>query len=180
MDSKEALKLVRNLVKVGQVSSIDPEKGTVKVLFLDKDDIVSDDIPMLHFEYHMPEVEDQVLCLFFGNGLERGVCLGRFYSDVSLPPANDKDLYKKQVDDDMHIQYHKKTKILKLKVENVEIEVNKGKVSIKAQEVLIGDGAIEGVPLGDTLKDWLDNHTHPNVGKPTSPSPDPSKRVKTV
>ena len=60
MDSKEALKLARNLVKVGQVSSIDPEKGTIKVLFPDKDNIVSDDIPMLHFEYHMPDIEDQV------------------------------------------------------------------------------------------------------------------------
>lgn len=189
MDSKEALKIVRNLVKVGQVSSIDPEKGTVKVTFPDKDDIVSDDIPMLNFEYHMPDIEDQVWCLFLGNGLEAGVCLGKSYSEKTLPPANDKDLYKKQIDENMYIQYHKKTKIFNMKVEGVEIEVNKGKVNIKAEEVLIGDGAIEGVPLGDTLKSWLDNHTHPyswtdpsgsgNTGIP-SPSPEPSKKVKTI
>ncbi|WP_425447726.1 Gp138 family membrane-puncturing spike protein [Dethiothermospora halolimnae] len=57
-------------------------------------------------------------------------------------------------------------------------------------KVKLGDeGAFEGVPKGLTLKEWLDNHTHPiswtdpagsgTSGKP-SPSPNPSEKVKTV
>lgn len=180
MGNNEALKIARNLFKVGQVSSINPEKGMVKVLFPDKDYTVSDFIPMLSFEYNMPKVEDQVWCVFLGNGLESGICLGKTYSEKTLPPANDKDLYKKQIDEDMYIEYNKKTKIFNMKVEGVEIEVNKGTVNVKAEEVIIGDGAVEGVPLGDTLKAWLDNHTHPNTGSPTSESPAPSKKVKTI
>lgn len=45
-----------------------------------------------------------------------------------------------------------------------------------------GPEAEEGVPLGVSLKDWLDSHvhTHPEgpTGPPTSPSPEPSERVK--
>jgi hypothetical protein len=52
-------------------------------------------------------------------------------------------------------------------------------------KVLLGDeNAVEGVPLGDTLKEWLDNHTHPTPAGESSPpssvSPIPSKKVKTV
>lgn len=56
-----------------------------------------------------------------------------------------------------------------------------GEIIIQGGKVYLGDeNAIEGVPLGDTLKAWLDSHTHPNVGAPTSPSPEPSKVVKTI
>lgn len=40
--------------------------------------------------------------------------------------------------------------------------------------------AAEGVPLGDSLKDWLDGHTHPDTSAPTSSSPAPSKKVFTA
>lgn len=54
-----------------------------------------------------------------------------------------------------------------------------GDIIIEGGNVLLGDGAAtEGVPLGDTLKNWLDTHTHPSVGAPTSQSPSPSEVVK--
>lgn len=61
-----------------------------------------------------------------------------------------------------------------------------GEVHIKGSKVYLGgfsDEAIEGVPLGEKLKDWLDNHTHSIPqgisGGPTSESPKPSQVVKT-
>lgn len=84
-NGKEALKIARNLIRVGLVNSSNPNKGTVKVLFPDKDNIVSNDLPMLSFISHMPSVGEQVLCLFLGNGLEEGFCLGSFYSQINLP-----------------------------------------------------------------------------------------------
>lgn len=62
------------------------------------------------------------------------------------------------------------------------------------QLLLGGEDAEEGVPLGATLKEWLDNHTHPvdyswtsgagsstaTSGPPDDPSPDPSEVVKTI
>lgn len=45
-----------------------------------------------------------------------------------------------------------------------------------------GEGAAEAVPLGTTLKQWLDAHTHSanGAGPPTDESPDPSQVVKTL
>lgn len=66
-----------------------------------------------------------------------------------------------------------------------------GDIVIKAGEVYLGsDAAVEGVPLGDSLKEWLDNHTHEydwtSTGgsntskKPTTRSPKPSDVVKII
>lgn len=64
-----------------------------------------------------------------------------------------------------------------------------GDIVIQADgNVLLGENAEEGVPLGTTLKTWLDSHTHPiswtdsggsgTSGSPSSASPAPSEKVK--
>lgn len=59
-----------------------------------------------------------------------------------------------------------------------------GDITIEsAGNVKLGSAnASEGVPLGDQLKTWLDNHTHPTPngtsGAPNSASPTPSQGVK--
>lgn len=66
-----------------------------------------------------------------------------------------------------------------------------GEIIVQGGKVYLGDEtAFEGVPLGDTLKDWLDSHTHPHswtdpggsgsTSPPSAPSPEPSKVVKTI
>lgn len=113
----EALKLARNLIRVGFVNSINARKGTVQVLFPDKDNKVSNDLPLLSFEYNMPKVEDQVVCLFLGNGLENGFCLGNFYSDINPPPQDDEQYFRKQFSDGTYIQYDKNRRQLKISAE---------------------------------------------------------------
>ena len=48
-----------------------------------------------------------------------------------------------------------------------------------ANQLFLGSAsANEGVPLGDSLKEWLDTHSHPATGSPpSSESPDPSEKV---
>ena len=60
-----------------------------------------------------------------------------------------------------------------------------GEIIVQGGKVYLGDeNAIEGVPLGDTLKAWLDSHTHPGAhgetGPPSGTSPPPSQVVKTI
>lgn len=66
---------------------------------------------------------------------------------------------------------------------------NDGDIIIQSDgNVLLGESAEEGVPLGTTLKGWIDSHVHPiswtdgggsgTSGPPTTPSPDPSEKVK--
>lgn len=64
-----------------------------------------------------------------------------------------------------------------------------GEVVIESNSnIYLGDGASEGVPLGDQLKAWLDSHTHPISwtdpagngvsSPPSSSSPSPSDKVR--
>lgn len=60
-----------------------------------------------------------------------------------------------------------------------------GDIIIKGGKIYLGaDTAVEGVPLGNALKTWLDSHTHPSpegeTGPPSSSSPAPSGVVKTI
>ena len=60
-----------------------------------------------------------------------------------------------------------------------------GEIIIQGGKVYLGsEDAEEGIPLGNALKQWLDNHTHPYDGgetqSPSSPSPEPSRVVRTV
>lgn len=75
---------IGNLIRVGNVSDIDASRLAVRVVMPDRDDLVSGWLPLcrppLRYDEYtalvMPEVGEQVLCLFLGNGLEAGFWLG--------------------------------------------------------------------------------------------------------
>ncbi|WP_297429324.1 phage baseplate assembly protein V [Clostridium sp.] len=119
---------IRNLIRVGIVSSINETNGTVRVIFDDKDDMVSDELQLLNSEYNIPEVKEQVLCLFLPNGLQQGFCLGGFYSFINPPPIQNKNLYYKKFDDGTSIQYDKSTK--QLTINSVNKVIINGNVQI--------------------------------------------------
>lgn len=107
-----------NLIRIGIVSSVNEENGTIRALFDDKSNMVSDDLPILSFEYNLPKIGAQVLCLFLPNGLQQGFCLGEFYSDLNIPPVDDKNIYFKKFDDGTSIQYNKTSKELSISSPN--------------------------------------------------------------
>lgn len=56
---------------------------------------------------------------------------------------------------------------------------NNGDIIIEGSNVKIGENATESIPLGDSLKTWLDNHVHTGgTGTPTTSSPNPSSKGK--
>jgi phage baseplate assembly protein V len=110
--------ILKNLIRIGTVSSVNEENGTVRVLFEDKDNMVSDELPLLSYEYDMPDIKDQVLCIFLPNGIEKGFCLGSFYSSVNQPSIRNKNVYYKKFDDGTSIQYNKSTKELTINSEH--------------------------------------------------------------
>ena len=79
-------------IRIGIVSSIDPDRGTAKVTFKDRDGIVSRDLPLnftktLHdYDYCMPDVGERVRCFFDPEAPSRGFILGSFPSDTREPP----------------------------------------------------------------------------------------------
>lgn len=108
------MNILSNLMRVGIVDGIDEQKGTVRVTFPDRDDLVVEDLAMLGFEQNYPDIQDMVLCLFLPNGIQEGFCLGRYYNEQNPPPIRDKNYFVKKIADDVTIKYHKPTKTLSI------------------------------------------------------------------
>lgn len=150
---------IKNVIRIGRVNSIDEKSGMVRVLFDDKDDLVSDWLPLFSFEYSMPKVGEQVLCIFLLNGIQQGFCLRGFFSDIDKPPVQDKDIYFKKFDDDTSIQYNKKTKEFLIKsAKTINLIASNG-VNVTGDVDVNGNIQSSGTII-DT-KGNSNHHTHP-------------------
>ncbi len=98
----EALEaVVLRLVRVGVVTALYPERGTVRVQTPDVhaggQALVSYELPVRFDktcrdkQYHLPDVGEQVLCVFLPTGAEQGFVLGAIYSDADAVPVADAD-----------------------------------------------------------------------------------------
>ena len=73
---------IKRLIRVGTVSSVNAAAGTVRVAFAAQDDMVTYELPVItrgsknNKDYWLPDVDEQVLCLFLPNTSGRGVCDG--------------------------------------------------------------------------------------------------------
>ena len=119
---KNFLKILKNIIRIGDISAVHEKDGTVEVVFSDKSDIVTDPLPYLAFEYNMPQVKDRVLCVFLGNGIASGFCLGKFFSPKSPPPVQDKNIYYKDYFGEAFLKYDKNSKTLTISAENIEFD----------------------------------------------------------
>ncbi|MEY4922225.1 MAG: hypothetical protein RLY17_942 [Pseudomonadota bacterium] len=136
-------RILSQLVRVGTVTSVDDRAVTARVTFDDQDDVVSHNLSVVvkntysNADYWMPDVNEQVLCLFLPVGIEQGWILGSFYDEATLPPAVSGDLRTVKFGDGTTISYDRSLKNLTV---NAVGDVNvtaAGKVVIKASKVTI-------------------------------------------
>ena len=136
--------IAKELFRIGIVKSTNPEKGTVRVEIADVTDhngkaLQSFDLPVIVSKskkdkaYDMPDLEEQVLCLFLGNGLSKGFCLGSFFQDVDTPPVNCQDKFHRSFEDGTWLEYDRAEHKLTADVKG-DIVINAtGKVNVAAQ-----------------------------------------------
>ena len=84
-------------MRIGRISAVNYPAGTVRILYKDKSEEVTKELPLLSNEYYMPEVDDLVFVCHLPNGKEAAVVLGRFWSDKNMPPEGKKGLYRKDM-----------------------------------------------------------------------------------
>ena len=81
-----------DLVRHGEVAAIDAAACRVKVTF-EELEITSDWLPVIQQGasgdkgYWMPAIGEAVVCAFYSDSTEEGVCLGSFYRAGGPPPA---------------------------------------------------------------------------------------------
>ena len=113
MDIKELHSLLKNIIKVGTVSSVDAVNCTVKVEFDDKDGAVSGDLMPFNRgskavkDYWLPDVGEQVSCLLLPNdkNLSTGWILGSYFSEKAPPNAADANIRRIDFGDGSFIEY---------------------------------------------------------------------------
>lgn len=110
--------LLKNLIRVGIISSTNPENCTARVAFEDRAAMVSYDLPVLvrgslqNKDYWMPDPGEQVVCLFLPSGAAQGFILGSLYSAKDTPPVADGNKRHIAFSDGTTIEYDRATHIL--------------------------------------------------------------------
>ncbi|EKB32193.1 phage baseplate assembly protein V [Sutterella wadsworthensis 2_1_59BFAA] len=116
-----------DLIKIGEVSSVDPEKCTARVVFDDEDSLVSYDLQILqrntyeNQDYQMVHPGEDVVCLFLGPGQEDGFIIGSLYAGEIKPPEASLDRRTVVFSDDTRVCYDRQEHKLTVTIEGTEI-----------------------------------------------------------
>lgn len=135
-----------DVIRIGEVSSVDYKNGMVSVIYEDRDDAVTDLLPCLSLddEYKMPAVGDEVVCLHFPNGMAAGICLGKYWNKDNRSELTGKDVFRKELAraaGKAYIQYKNGT--ITIHADNIILDgnvstdkdVKAGGISLKTQGV---------------------------------------------
>lgn len=175
----EALKaLVSELIKVGIVTSTDDRAATARVQFEDRDGVVSYNLKVLvkntrdNKDYWMPDINEQVLCLFLPTGVEQGFILGSYYGRQTTPPTDTKDKRRVTFADDTTVEYDREAHQLLANLGASQIVMNRDKIRLESNgssiEISASGHRIVG-PVeqtgGDMTSDGISAqfHTHGGV-----------------
>lgn len=134
-------------VRLGNVSSIDYEKGLCEITYPDRDDTVTEKVPFLsNREYRMPEVDDLVVVLHPGDDPEDAVVLGTIWNEKIKPAEGREKVYRKEYSNEDGKAYRKFDATQKELTDYVE-----GKKILKAKslEVKIGSATVTITESGD-------------------------------
>lgn len=122
--------------KIGEVSSINPVKCTARVIFDDENSMVTYDLPIMqrnslgNRDYQMPDIGEDVLCLFRSDGFEDGVIIGSFYAGDVEPPETTADRRTVVFKDGTRICYDRAAHTLTVTIAGTEIVFDQQKGSI--------------------------------------------------
>lgn len=138
---------IKNIIRIGMVSSIDVNTNTARVAFSDKDDLVSGNLmivnrgSMVDKDYWIPDIDEQVLCLMqpnaSGKGLNDGFILGSFFSAEDPPQESSADVRAVKFSDGTVVKHDRKTGNLTINATGDISIIAGGAVTIKGAVVKI-------------------------------------------
>lgn len=134
--------IIKNLIKVGRVSSVDPAAATARVVFEDQG-VVSYDLPVIQHQtlknkdYCLPDVGEHVVCLFLPTGNAEGFVLGAIYSDEDQPPGNDPGKRLVQFEDGTRVEYDRASHTLMIQAVGPVNVITSGPVIVQGNNLTI-------------------------------------------
>ena len=169
-----------NEIRIGKVSSINYEKGLMRVTYPDRDDAVTAEIPVLSFtdEYKMPQIGDEVMVSHFSNGSAAGIVTGRYWNKKNTPRDGKKDVYRKDFDKELgkaYLDYDYESCTITIHAKKIVFDIDED-ITQNAKSMLmnikdnITSTADIIVPSKDVIAQGksLVNHTHDSPAGETS------------
>lgn len=177
--------ILNGIIKIGEVSVIYPDKGTARVVFDDDDSMVSAELKVLHKntfkngDYSMPDIGEDVVCLFLPCAPEDGFIIGSFYAGEVKPPETDGNRRTVKFSDDTTVTYDRAAHALKVTMGSGTCNVKCPSITLDGNVNITGTLKVSGATTTAGITDSVDvvasgkslvNHKHTgNAGAPTSP-----------
>ena len=126
------------IMKVGEVTAVDPASCRIRATFDDEDGKTSYWLPVLQRktledkDYSIPDIGEDVLCVFFNEAEEDGFVLGSFYADEVTTPVNSEDVRCVKFKDGTLISYDRASHGLLIQIGSTKISANQENVTIEA------------------------------------------------
>lgn len=111
----DADRALRGMLRTGTVSAVYPKTDTVRVVFDDKDETTSPELHVLHRfsgknkDYWMPDIGDQVLCIFNNNdkNFSTGWVLGSYFTERQPPQVASADIMRMDFADGSFVEVNR-------------------------------------------------------------------------
>ncbi len=129
-------------VRVGLVRKTQPQEGTVIVELADSDKVLTKALPVVFPKtgndrsYDMPDIDEQVVCIFLANGMEQGFVLGSVYSKLDVPPRRcHQDVQIREYKDGTRWSYDRKQHHEETRNQGSWSYIAKGRIKIRGQRI---------------------------------------------
>lgn len=130
------------ILKIGEVTNIDPAKCKIRATFDDEDGKTSFWLPVLQRktlhdkDFWLPDVGEDVLCLFFNEAEEAGFAIGSFYAgDVDIP-GQSIDIRAVKFKDGSEFSYNRNSHELKGVIGSTNFTLNRQNITIAAPDAI--------------------------------------------
>lgn len=128
------------LLKVGEVCEVLPEKHMCRVVFPCEGNNTSYELFVLcrnslkNKDYNMPDVGEDVLCIFMPDGSEDGFILGSYYAENLEKCSISQDERKVKFSDDTTVTYNRSSHSLDIVIGPTSIHADRSVINIKTQQ----------------------------------------------
>lgn len=135
--------MAQNGIRVGKVAQLDADGCKVRVTFPDRENVLSHWLRVMvhntkeNKDYWMPDLDEDVICVFLSTGMETGFVLGSYYPEPVARPAGTEDVRCVEFADGGRMEYDRKKKRWLFKTDGV--------FAVQAPKILLdGDTFVSG------------------------------------
>ena len=112
-------------IRLGKISSVNYAEGKARIIYEDRDQSVTSELPFLSWQYYMPKVDDLVVVACFSNGTVAGVILGPIWNAANKPHDGESGIFRQEMSNTKNeavIRYSEKDNKLIIRAPQIEFE----------------------------------------------------------